>query len=1064
MKKYLKYGIAACAALFVHSLTASPVPAAGTRLKAIGADDGEERVYIVQLAAPPAVAEPRLRRERRKASHTRSHLETSSPAVQRYTDRLVAQHDAALAGVGARHAKLYSYRYALNGFSARMTPAQAHKLKAQKGVLNVWEDRKQQVKTNDSPGFLGLTSANGGLWKEQKLSGEGVVIGVIDSGIASGHISFNDTIPAKRPRLCRSAWADSSLLGRWLCKRFKSRPDQLVFAPPANWQGQCDAGEGFSSTDCNNKLIGARYYIDGFRDQYVLSDHEFVSPKDADGHGTHIASVAAGNRVRATLGGEFVDKISGMAPRARIAVYKACWLEPGADRGSCSTADLTQAIEDAVADGVDIINYSVGSDDDIVDADDLALLAASNAGVLVVAAAGNEGPDPETVVSPAAAPWVLAVGASSRRGERFYDAIRVNSPASVKKDYAAVEAAFTPLLKDKGPLTLELVLADDGFYGFFDTTVGTNFDACETIRNIAELSGKIALIQRGGCNFDVKVRNAQDAGAKAALIFSDQGEALIMTGSPSGITIPALMIGHDDGELLRARLAAGDTVGVTLQKGLFLRVADPGNRMEAFSARGPNYWQPDVLKPDVTAPGVEILGAQSPDGAKNLRGETFQYLSGTSMAVPHVAGIAALLKEAHPDWSPAALRSAMVTTARQDVLNQDGETAADPFDFGAGHVVPNAAVAPGLVYDAGADDYDAFLCGRDEPRDSSVDCARLEADGYATDGSNLNLPTIATDDLIGEQIIRRRVTNVGEAAQFVASVEMPTTIDAEISPSLLSLGTGESADFEIRLSAQYTTFDAWQFGALTWTAGATTVRSPLAIKALRFGAPVFVAGSGADGSLDVVLQSGYTGTYRATLSGLEAANQGQSAELREGLTDATVAGDTGDGYRFIQPGSGSLPASVRRIPIIVPEGTRYVRVALANEARNGDADLDLYLYACPGFGECVEEAMPSQNADSEEAINLIADEGQRYVRPGAYYVDVHGVATTGGSATFNLMVWTVGVDRANATLSAPGSLTTGGPASVAIAWQSLAPELHLGVIGHSDGDVSFGQTVVEIRP
>jgi subtilisin family serine protease len=1063
MKQLLKICIAAGAALFAHSLAAGPAPAAGTRLQAITADDGDERVYIVQLAAPSALAQPRLSRERRQSR--RGRLETSAPAVQRYTDRLVEQHDATLARVGARHAKLYSYRYALNGFSARLTPAQARKLKAQKGVLNVWEDRKQQVKTNDSPGFLGLTATNGGLWKDLKLNGEGVVIGVIDSGIAPGHISFKDTVPAKRPRVCRSAWAENSLLGLWLCKRFKSRPDVVVFTPPTGWAGQCQAGEGFATTDCNNKLIGARYYIDGFVAQYARDENEFISPKDADGHGTHIASVAAGNRVSATLGGEFVDKISGIAPRARIAAYKACWLEPGEQRGTCSTADLTQAIEDAVADGVDIINYSVGSDDDIVDADDLALLAAGNAGVLVVAAAGNEGPGPGTVVSPAAAPWVLAVGASSRRGERFYDAIRVNSPASVQKDYVAVEAAFTPRLKDKGPLTHDLVLVNDGVYGFFDTMIGTTFDACETVRNSAELSGKIALLQRGGCNFDVKVRNVQEAGAKAALVFSDLDEALlIMNGSPSGITIPALMISRADGELLRVRLAAGDTVGVTLQKGLFLKIADPGNRMEALSARGPNKWQSDVLKPDVTAPGVEILGAQTADGANNLRGETFQYLTGTSMAVPHVAGIAALLKEAHPDWSPAALRSALTTTARQDVLNQDGETAADPFDFGAGHVVPNAAVAPGLVYDAGVDDFDAFLCGRGEPRTSSVDCERLVSEGFATDGSNLNLPTIATDDLVSEQVIRRRVTNVGEAAQFVASVEMPTTIDAEINPALLSLASGESAEFEIRLYTQDTTFDAWQFGALTWTAGATTVRSPLAIRALRFDAPVSVAGSGTDGSLELPLRVGYTGGYTATLSGLEAANQGQPEELRAALTDATVAEDLTDSYSFIQPGSGSLPASVRRIPIIVPAGTRYLRVALSNEARNGDADLDLYLYACPGFGRCIEEGMPSQNADSDEVIDLIPAEGQSFVTPGEYYVDVHGFDTSGGSATFNLQVWTVGADRANATLTAPGSLSAASPASVGVSWQGLSPGLHLGLIRHSDGDVMLDQTVIEVTP
>jgi hypothetical protein len=207
MKNRLKYCIAVLAALFVHSLAAGPVPAAATRLQPIAADhDDEERVYIVQLAAPPAVAEARLPRKQRKGRRAR--LETRSPAVQSYTEQLVEQHDATLARVGLRHAKLYSYRYALNGFSARMTSTQAQKLRAQKGVLKVWEDRKQQVKTNDSPAFLGLTAREGGLWKDRGLRGDGVVIGVIDSGIAPGHISFKDTIPAKRPRVCRSAWAE----------------------------------------------------------------------------------------------------------------------------------------------------------------------------------------------------------------------------------------------------------------------------------------------------------------------------------------------------------------------------------------------------------------------------------------------------------------------------------------------------------------------------------------------------------------------------------------------------------------------------------------------------------------------------------------------------------------------------------------------------------------------------------------------------------------------------------------------------------------------------------------
>jgi hypothetical protein len=137
---------------------------------------------------------------------------------------------------------------------------------------------------------------------------------------------------------------------------------------------------------------------------------------------------------------------------------------------------------------------------------------------------------------------------------------------------------------------------------------------------------------------------------------------------------------------------------------------------------------------------------------------------------------------------------------------------------------------------------------------------------------------------------------------------------------------------------------------------------------------------------------------------------------------------------------------------------------LYNEARNGDADLDLYLYACPGFGTCTDEATPSQNADSDEVINLVPAIGEDYVASGEYYVDVHGFDTDAGTATFNLLVWTVGADRANATLSVPGSLTTGDPASAVLGWQALPPGLHLGLIDHSDGEVSFGQTIIEVMP
>ena len=1063
--------------LFALSLAHSAPVTAGarakeaTRLQAIdpSANETETRVYIVQFRAPAAVEDPTLRIDagqidagQRDAGKTRQRrFIAGTPAVRRYADQLTEKHDAVLASVGAGNEKLYSYRYALNGFAARLTPAQAQKLRSRKDVRNVWEDRPKFVETNASASFLGLKDANGGLRNDLGLQGEGIVIGVIDSGIAPGHPSLSDKQEANRPRLCKSVWGERSLLGLWLCKRYANRPPTLVYSPLPGWQGACEAGERFSATSCNNKLIGARYYIDGFLEQYELDDNEIISPRDADGHGTHIASTAAGNSVQATIAGTRVAKISGMAPRARIAVYKACWLEPGQVRGSCSTADLARAIEDAVADGVDIINYSVGSNDGINDADDLALLAASDAGVLSVAAAGNEGPTPGSINSPAAAPWVLAVGASSRRGDRFPEAIRVNSPVSVKKDYLAIEALYTPRLKNVGPLTQSLILVDDGTEGSFDDSTGTTIDACETIVNKARVSGQIALLQQGGCTFETKIRNAQDAGAKAVVVFSNKGEPILMKVTDGSVRIPALMIGLADGQLLRERLVAQDPVKVTLDKQVFLTVRDQGNQMQGFSARGPSVSAPNVLKPDVTAPGVDILAGHTPDVANNVRGERFQYLSGTSMAVPHVAGIAAVLKEAHPDWSPAALKSAVVTTARQNIRKEDGDTAADPFDFGGGHVVPNLAVKPGLVYDAGSDDYDAFLCGRGEER-IGVNCPALEAAGFATNGSDLNLPSIAVNELVGEQIIRRRVSNVGAAAQFIASVEAPTTIDVAVTPSVLSLNQGETAEVEIRLIAGNTTLDAWQFGSLTWSSTDAVVRSPLAIRALPFAAPATVTGFGASGSVDVPLRVGYSGSYLAVLSGLETTGQSQPDDIRAQLI-SSVADDPNDLYNFVQPTAGTPPNNVRRIPIIVPAGTRYLRVALSNESTSPGADLDLYLYSCPGFAECTEEAPPSvEFASSDEVISLMPAEGNAFLTPGEYYVDVHGYNAPNGIATFQLFVWTVGAGQGNATIVAPSSVTPGTTNALTFNWQNLASGLNLGLITHTNGTITLDETVIEV--
>ena len=1050
------------AVMLMAVLTGTSSAVAGPVFNSQGQSPSDENLYIVQFAEPPALT----------YSGRSGGLAATRPAdgqkfdphsanVREYTRTLLDKHDHALQSIGAYDNKLYSYRYTFNGFAARLTAIQAQKLRSRKDVLNVWADRVRYLYTNDSPVFLGLYDATAGLAAARNLKGEDVVIGVIDSGIAPDHPSFADSIEPEQPRLCRSTWAESSLLGLWLCQRFKNRDTKLVYEPPIGWNGSCETGENFTTDDCNNKIIGARYYADGFLQSYAEMDsNEFLSPRDADGHGTHIASTAAGTEVRATLAGTELDRIVGIAPRARIAVYKACWLEPGQIRGSCSTADLQRAIEDAVADGVDIINYSVGNTDiSISDPDDLALLAASNAGVLSVVAAGNDGVAIDgtgSILSPAGAPWVLTVGASSRTGNKFDEVMRINSPSDVAGDISTKEAAFTPSLLDNGPVTGALALVDDG-----EVTGGTTYDACSPLVNANEVTGKIAFLQRGECDFEVKLKHAEKAGAIAAVVFSNNSEQIIMIGTRGSVGIPAVMIRQSDGLLLLSKLKNADAVEVTLDAALILSVPETGNVLAGFSSRGPNETAFDILKPDVIAPGVNILAGQTPDVANGIRDEQFQYLSGTSMSTPHVAGIAALLTQAHPDWSPAAIKSALMTTSHQDISQENSAAPPNPFDIGAGHVVPNLSVEPGLIYEAGKESYEAFLCGLNTDVIEDEACEQLVTAGYSTDATNLNLPSIAVSALAGNKTIRRQVTNVGTAALYNVEIDAPPGIDVAINPTVLSLGAGETGIYDVTFTTVNAALHTWQFGSLSWVSSQHTVRSPIAVQPELFAAPFEVLGNDISGNLQFDVQFGYTGPYTTTVNGLAA--------------PLILQGTVTNGLREIYPQiplGGELPSTVWRSPankIIASEADTFIRVALYGENTSGEDDLDLYVYYCPEVDEC-DPPWYSGNFDSDEQVNILLPEA------GNYIVDVHGFATEKAATAFDLFVWAVGAasNEGNLAVTAPAGAISGEQGLVTVTWDGLDThrdelelKAHLGTITHSDenpdAELPLEITVIEVR-
>ncbi len=1020
----------------------------------------DRKMYVVQMAGEPGISySGGFANFAATAPAHGARYTANASHVQQYTSHLISMHNDKLESIGAAGQKSYSYCHTMNGFAAMLTPAEVAKLRGDKTVLNVWEDFAYTVETNNSPTFLGLNDRRDGLRRRQGLKGEDVIIGILDTGIIQEHPSFTDTRTFDLPWFCDNP--QGPFLER-ICARLEGFRNQVVYdAPPAHWQGACEAGEAFSEDDCNNKLIGARWYVSGFTNAdgtVNVVEGDFLSPRDSSGHGSHTASTAGGNHVTASLAGTRVARISGMAPRARIAAYKVCWLAPGATNFSCFFSDSAAATDQAVADGVDVLNFSVGTAQSFVDTQDIAFLNAAAADVFVARSAGNSGPAPGT--TPAGEPWVMSVGASTLSGTGFALAATINSPASVAGDYAALEGAITQPLSESGPITDDLVAADP-------------LDACDPLVN--SIDGKIALIARGTCTFTSKVENAVNAGASAVLMYSDDRPKTVMGGTTTALTssIPGVMIDNEPGLALADALAGGAVVNASLSSGNFITEELEGNIMAGFSSRGPYTTESDWIKPDITAPGVRILAAYSPDQADGSAGDLFAYLQGTSMSGPHIAGLGALVREAHPNWSPAQIKSALMTTARQNAFKEDGVTPADPFDFGAGHVDPNGAVDPGLTYDAGLFDYLVASCGTATPLFVSEDCDFIrDVLGISTEAADLNLPSIGIGQLPGSQTVTRTVTavegfkrnsgwgwghgnkNGNGPTPYHAKIEAPDGYAVHVSPDSLSLNAGDSASYELTVTNESAPPGEWRFGAITWVdSSGHEVRSPIAVNGVAIVAPDEIRDSGPDGSLDFDITFGYTGDYTAGVHGLNDA----------GLWLAEVEDDPGNSFAFFGP--GTTIAFLEE----VPEGTAYARWSTYNEYTDGDSDdIDLYLYYCPDFLCSLIDS--SGNVDSNEEVNVVLPASDPNIDD-PYLVFAHGYNTEGGvggpPAQVILFAHSFGLvdDAGNMTVTAPGSADAGTTATVDVAWTGLNEGLaykQLGAVSHSDANGLQGLTLINI--
>ncbi|WP_416969541.1 S8 family serine peptidase [Streptomyces sp. 4F14] len=775
----------------------------------------ERRTYVVKLAdAPVAAYEGGLPGLRRTMPAPGERLDTASAATAEYLRHLDRRRDAVLETVPGAE-ELYAYDYTFNGFAARLTAVQAEKLAGTRGVVSVKlskarppQDRQpaqgdtakpapatpltagtpraagtQPVPAAlpDIPRLLGLSGEHG-LWSKlggPQRAGEGMIVGVIDA--------FDPGNPSLAPLP-------------------EPRPDADVIA--RKWRGGCDTGEdsaGQYKVTCNNKVIGAAWFREGVADPQPI---DVPSPMDMHSRGTHIGTTIAGAYdVPAVIPETNArGRISGLAPAARLAFYKTCWST------GCADADDTAAIDRAVADGVDIISYSIAgalTDSSSVES----MFNAAKAGVFVAADASGGG-----VGSVAnTAPWITTV--ASQTHDTVYEATLVLGDG--QRVTAPAHSTGIP----KAPLVNAVDVSRAGAENATFCPPGT-LDPAKT-------RGKIVVCDRGGPDtftFSDRVDEVRSAGAVA----------LVLTNTPTSAQdptmdweFPLLTLDARDRDTVKAYAAGPDaTAEITPSAGRHVRE----RAVARFSAAGPDAFSGgDLLKPDIAAPGVLVPGGTVPHAYAGYQGE-YGFMDGTS--TPHITGLAVLLKQLRPDWSPMEIKSALMTTATStddtgrpiQKLNWRGpETDSTPLDRGSGSPRVTRAVDPGLVYDSTPADWTAYLCAIGTPPAPGA-CATVPR----TDPSDLNYPSVSVGDLDGAQTVTRTVTNVGRGkATYRAALRTPPGYEARVTPQTLTLAPGESASYRVELVRGSAPVGEWAFGSLTWSDGygGHRVTSPVAVRA-----------------------------------------------------------------------------------------------------------------------------------------------------------------------------------------------------------------------------------------
>ncbi len=981
----------ALSAAAIGSAQASPV----------SAQTGPTALYIVQMAGDPiATYAGGVAGYSATKPAAGQKLDAHSSKAKAYGDHLKSTQTTVLHNNGVDAAKtVYQYAATFNGVAVNLTAAQAQKLQHAPGVMAVFKNRTVTIDTPPTPDFVGLTGA-AGVWKKQfggdANAGNGVIIGDIDTGFWPESPSF---APLPSPR-----------------------SDDATIA--AKFHGICQANPALpasSNVTCNNKVIGARYFDAAGNSN--ANPGEFKSPRDFDGHGSHTASTAAGEHVsNVTVDGSNIGEVEGMAPGARLSIYKVLYENASASTAQGSDVDIVAAIDAAVSDGVDVINFSVGDNVDTFGPDELAFLNAAAAGVFVSAAAGNAGPGASTVDN--AMPWETTVAAGSY------------SPAYLRTITLGNGAKYTGVGVGNGVGTSPLIDAADPAAVNTGATAA-NAQLCKIgALNPATVAGKIVICRRGV--------NARVEKSKAVLQAGGVG-MIMYNPSPNSLdadfhSVPTAAVDTPTGTAVKAYAAsAGAGATASLSAGTLSTVEAPA--VAGFSSRGPALSSGgDLLKPDIMAPGINVIAAVSP---KNHNNRLYDNESGTSMATPHIAGIAALIMSKHPDWSPMWVKSAIMTNATT-LDNQNKPIAGTPLDYGSGEVVPGSAFDPGLVYDSGIVDWLQYSCGIGVHLFTSSGDVCNQVGAIAP--NQLNYPSISFGALPGTDTVTRTVTNTAKSAGvYFPDVKAPAGYTVTVSPKVLIVPPGKKATFKVTVTRTTAGFGTYSFGSLTWRDPlGHKVYSPIAVQAAPLSAPGEVSGSGTSGSSAIALKAGYAGTLTASASGL----------VVDTVNHFSLSGDPTKPFDANNPQTSDRTA---RIDVTVPAGAKLARFnTFASDYATG-TDVDLYAYATQN-GEPVAFAGQSAGGTADESITL--------TDPGTYaiYIDLFNNPSA-NPLDVQLHSWTVTAGSAGNFSVSPASqsVTLGGAATVTASWTGLTAGRHyLGIVEYGDGTNVLDQTVVSV--